>query len=433
MHQPEHLTTQHSLISGTLNRAHDNKMLYPSVPGTVPLPYQTSPPLKTNNPLPINLTSPPPLLPNSKSIFAFWHNGIHTLHPNLLRNVVAWYHRLSPLGWNLYVFDTVPGSPLNISNFIDTSSPDVVPDVIRSGTMGGEYTGQHTSDLIRFPLLLKYGGVYMDVGILLFGDLDKLWTEHIMNPDSPIEFSGFTMGDPPEISICNFLMMSGPENPLIRRAHYILLKLWEGKTTTTGFHKHPLVVDTPLMRVPQEIAVDGESAGKMAVNDESMTDYAIQIQALGTVQRWVDEDDGWDGPKYVRENCHLFSMMTKAFAHEQLTSWNGELQFRLFNLPLPEQDEPESEDQKLARAMVEDLVEKSWCLKLGHEQSAKLFGADTLGLWWRKNQNTDCGEGTYAGWLRWAERNVGQKGLLKKMEIDVYEPTRRGKLIGGDW
>ena len=120
--------------------------------------------------------------------------GIQNLPPYLLRNVLAWYRRLSPLGWKVYVLDVVPGSPLNVSNFIDTTSADVVPDAFRSTALAGEYKAQHTSDLVRFPLLLKYGGVYMDVGILLYGDLDKLWTEHISNPESPIDFSGFTMG-----------------------------------------------------------------------------------------------------------------------------------------------------------------------------------------------------------------------------------------------
>ncbi|KAF1952032.1 hypothetical protein CC80DRAFT_453099 [Byssothecium circinans] len=408
-------------------------MDYPPIPGTASLPYKVAPPHNSLSSLPTGLTTPASLEPNSKSIYAFWNTGIHNLPPNLLRNVLAWHRRLSPLGWKVYVFNTVQDSPLNISNFIDTTSKNVVPDAFRDGTLGGGYQAQHTSDLIRFPLLLKYGGVYMDVGILLFGDLDKLWTEHITNPKSPIDFSGFTMSEFPEISIVNFAMMCGPNNPLIRRAHYILLKLWEGKTDTTGMHKHPLVNHIPLMRVPPDLVIEAGSADKMAINDESMTDYAIQIQCMGAAQRWVDPTDGWDGPKYVREKCHLFSMMAHSYAHEQLTSWDGALQHRLFMLPLPNQGEKESEDQKLARRMVEEVVGKSWCLKLGHGFSAKLFGGDTLGIRWRKNPGTDCVEGTYGGWLRWAEGNVGQETLLERIDVGDYEPTMKGTLMDGSW
>lgn len=404
-------------------------MKYPSIPGTKALPYNAAPPIQESS-LPPILTSPPPPKVNSKSIFAFWHTGIHTLHPVSLRNVIAWYRRLSPLGWTIYVFDTVPDSPLNISKYLDIASPDVVPDAFRNNSLEGEFKGQHTSDLVRFPLLLRYGGVYMDVGILLYGDLDALWTNHITNPASLIDFAGFTLGEFPNLSIVNFTLICAADNPLVKRAHYIFLRLWEGKNSTTGAHKHPLVSHVPLMQVPPELVTNDEGAGKMVINDESMTDYAVQIQCLGAAERWVDESDGWNGPQYVKDKCWLFSMMAHSYAHEQLTNWDGTRQQRLLSLKLPEPGEEETEDQKLARSMVEVVVGNSWCLKLGHGFSAKLFGGDTLGIRWRKEPGSDCVEGTYAGWLRWAEVNLAQDKLLDKIYIGDYEPTMRGSLLG---
>lgn len=328
----------------------------------------------------------------------------------------------------MYLIDTVPGSPLNISNFIDTSSRENVPETFINKTLNGHYAAQHTSDLIRYPLLLKYGGVYLDVGILQFGDLDQLWTTTIANPDSPYDFAGFTMGDPPDLQIVNFAFISGPNNPLVRRAHYILLRIWEGKTNTTGAHKHPLISHVPLMRVPQEVVVDDDGQGKMVINDEAMTDYAAQIQCMGSAQAWVDDEDGWDGPKYVREKCWLQSMMTGAFAHEQMTSWSGVKQWNLLNQAIA-RPEDEDEDQRLARQIVHKLVAESWCLKLGHGFSAKLFGGDTLGMLWRKHDGSDCKEGTYAGWLRWAEVSVRPDVPIRPLEIPVSSPTMRGKLL----
>ncbi|PVI01775.1 hypothetical protein DM02DRAFT_613400 [Periconia macrospinosa] len=239
------------------------------------------------------------------------------------------------------------------------------------------------------------------------------------------------MGDFPNLSIVNFTLISAADNPLVKRAHYIFLKLWEGKNSTTGAHKHPLVSHVPLMRVPPELVTDDDGAGKMAINDESMTDYAVQIQCLGAAERWVDESDGWDGPKYVKEKCWLFSMMAHSYAHEQLTNWDGTWQQRLFSLKIPGPGEEETEDQKLARSMVEVVVGKSWCLKLGHGFSAKLFGGDTLGIRWRKEPGSDCVEGTYAGWLRWAEVNLAHEKLLDRIYIGDYEPTMRGNLFEG--
>jgi hypothetical protein len=153
------------------------------------------------------------------------------LKPYLRRNVYAWYQRYSGLGWNIYVLDRVDDSPLNVSNFIDMSDPTVVPDVMRRGSsVTGEYSAQHSSDLVRYPLLLKYGGVYMDVGILMFGDMDRLWEEHIGNPNSPLDYAGFTMADTPDaVSIVNFWMMCSPDNPLVKRAHRIFLQTMGGQ------------------------------------------------------------------------------------------------------------------------------------------------------------------------------------------------------------
>jgi hypothetical protein len=320
----------------------------------------------------------------------------------------------------------VPSSPLNVANFIDTTSQDVVPEAFTTETLDGDYKAQHTSDLIRYPLLLKYGGVYLDVGILQFGDLDYLWTQHIAKPESSYDFAGFTMGDAPELSIVNFCIISTPNNPLVSRAHRILLKLWEGKTNTSGMHAHPLVKHVPLMKVPNEVVIEEDGKAKMTINDESMTDYAIQIQCMGAAQRWVDESEEWNGPKYVREKAWLLSMMDGAFLYEQLTGWNSKKEFELLKMQLPKEGEEESKDHKEARNLVEKVVGASWCLKLGHGFSAKLFGADTLGMLWRKEDGSDCMEGTYAGWLRWAEVNLRHEKELKSMDVPVYEPTMSG-------
>jgi len=114
---------------------------------------------------------------------------------------------------------------------------------------------------------------------------------------------------------------------------------------------------------------------------------------------------------------------------DQMTGWNGPRQWELLKQKLPRDSEPETEDQALAKKIVEDLVASSWCLKLGHGFSARLFGADTLGLLWRKIDGSDCEEGTYAGWMRWAETHCKQDIPPQPLDVPVYEPTRRGKLL----
>lgn len=404
-------------------------MEYPSIPDTVPLDYDVAGPTSVDEPLPASLTNPGSPEVGGKNIFAFWHSGIKTLPPYLLRNVVNWHRRYAPLGWSIYIVDTISDSPLNVSNLLDTTSTSVVPEAFIKGALDGEYKAQHTSDLVRYPLLLQYGGVYLDTGILLFGDLDWLWTTHIANPSSPYDFFGYTMGAPPDISIVNFTLMARPNNPLIRRAHYILLKLWEGKTSTAGMHKHPLVSHVPLLRVSNEVVVEEKGKEKMVINDEAMTDYAIQIQCMGAAERWRDEDDHWDGPAYVRDRCYLLSMIDATYIHEQLAGWSGKRLHELLSLPLPKPGEEESEDQALAKEILKRVVNEAFCLKLAHGFSAKLFGGDTLGMLWRRHGGSDCKKGTYAGWLRWAEVNLRQVKCMEKLEIGTFEPTMSGRLM----
>lgn len=377
-----------------------------------------------NRLLPPALTNPSLPKVNSKSIFAFWHSGIEELPPYLLRNVLAWYHRFSPLGWTVYVLDTVPGSALNVSKFIDLDDPGVAPAVLKKGGIGGQFAGQHTSDLTRYPLLLKYGGVYLDVGIVQFGDLNRLWSEHIANRDSPYDFSGFTLGPIPDgLSIVNFGFMCTSNNPLVLRAHKILLKLWEGKTNTAGMHAHPLVQHVPLMAVPEEVVTAGDQVSS-PINDGTMTDYAIQIQAMGSAQRWLDTEDGWDGPQYVRDHCWLYDMLEMTYVSEQLTGWNGRRAHELLSLNLPAEGEEENADQALARTIVEKSVKESWCLKLMHGFSAKIFGGDTLGMLWRKNVGSDAKEGTYAAYMRSLAADYTQIELLKPLCIAPFDATK---------
>jgi hypothetical protein len=353
------------------------------------------------------------------------------MKPYLMRNVLAWYQRYSSLAWNIYVLDRQEGSPLNVSRFIDLSDPEVVPDVMRDGgSVTGQYSAQHSSDLVRWPLLLKYGGAYLDVGIIMFGDMDRLWDEHIGNPESPLDYAGFTMADTPDaISIVNFWMMSTPDNSLVHRAHRIFLKLWEGKTDTTGAHAHPLVSHVPLLRVPDNLTQSGDDKGAMAIDDAAMTDYAVQIQAMGSAQRWLDEGAGWDGPSYVRNKCHLLSMIQHAYVNEQLTGWDSAKQHRLFLTPLPSSaDGSGTKDQCLARQIIEESVAGSWALKLAHGFSARLFGKPTLGMLWRDDEGSDCKEGTYGGWLRWATVNLKQDERLERLKVEEYEPTMTASL-----
>ncbi|PWY82008.1 hypothetical protein BO70DRAFT_429120 [Aspergillus heteromorphus CBS 117.55] len=96
--------------------------------------------------------------------------------PRSLRNVIAWVRRLGPQ-WTVRVLDEA-----NLRLFLDAA---VLPGAVNQRTMDGPSAGPHTADLIRLPLLYRYGGVWMDVGTLLF-----ICWRVLADPATPYEMTG---------------------------------------------------------------------------------------------------------------------------------------------------------------------------------------------------------------------------------------------------
>lgn len=187
---------------------------------------------------------------DEKNIWFFWHASYANMHPYTKRNIRAWHRRFSRYGWTIRVIDRLPSSPLNIANFLDINDPATFPRAFADGTISGDYALQHTSDLVRWPLLLRYGGVYVDVGMIQIGDLDRLWCDTVGNPNSRFQVLSYNMGGVEKRGLTNYFHASKRDNPLFWRCHRLLLELWAadgGKTSTDGMHSSPLLKEIPLM------------------------------------------------------------------------------------------------------------------------------------------------------------------------------------------
>lgn len=143
--------------------------IYPVPSGLHPIPSYLLD-LRSDSEVDYDLLHPKPVS-DEKNVWFFWHSGYTQMHPYAQRNIRAWNRRFSKQGWAIRVLDRLPSSPLNVANFLDVSDPDTFPRVFVDGTIGGNYAPQHTYDLVHWPLLLKYGGVYADVGLMQIGDL----------------------------------------------------------------------------------------------------------------------------------------------------------------------------------------------------------------------------------------------------------------------
>ena len=371
---------------------------------------------------------------SEKNVWFFWHSGFSNMHGYTQRNVRAWHRKLSKLGWTIRVIDRLPGSPLNVSEFLDTSDPNTFPQAFVDGRIVGEYGIQHTSDLVRWPLLLKYGGVYADVGFMQIGDLNWLWETTIADPSSPYEVITYNIGGEPTYNLTNYFMASRPNNAFWERCHRLLLALWNedgGKVDTEGMHGSPLLKELPLMGGGSNFRF--EENGRVYEHEEvrrMLTDYITQGQVIIMVMSTVDEEDNWNGPKYVA--AHLFAM--DYMVHSQLindyTAWNGPRAWELMNLSLPKKGETESENQKLARTIVENCLSRSFAFKLAHGLIVRVLG-ETLGSLWRKHTGSDDVPGTYAHWLRHGIMYWTQDELPTPIEMEEIEPIKKGSLFRG--
>ncbi|PRP80496.1 hypothetical protein PROFUN_11718 [Planoprotostelium fungivorum] len=384
--------------------------------------------LRSDDEIDHTLLHPEPPTSSEKNIWFFWHKGFSHMHPYTKRNVRAWHRRFSKQGWTVRVVDRVPGSSLNIDKFLDVADPNLFPKAFLDGTIGGDYAPQHTSDLVRWPLLLRYGGVYADVGLMQIGDIDAIWNETIGNPQSPYEILSYSTGGPEIRCLTNYFLASGRNNPLFERCHRLFMSLWAadgGKISTEGMHSSPLLKQVPMMTT--------DSPDGMIPRDEltkMLTDYIIQGQVMSLVMNLVDEEDHWDGPHYVREHVYVMEFMIGAQLINDLTQWDGQRAFRLMSLPLPQRGQEETEDQKAARNIVEMCLSKSFGFKLAHGLILKVYG-DTLGSLWRKHEGSDDVVGTYGHWLRHGMIYWEQDELPKRVDVGELKPYKTGPMMRG--
>ncbi|KAF6805070.1 capsule polysaccharide biosynthesis protein [Colletotrichum sojae] len=393
--------------------------LYPIPPGLHSIPLDQldlRPDAKIDN----AITNPPPVT-SAKNLWFFWNAGYDNLHPYAKRNVRTWHRRFSPQGWTVRVVDLEPHSPGYIGNWIDLQDPDVVPDAFREGTLDGEFAKQHYSDLVRFPLLVKYGGIYTDVGFMQIGDLDRLWNETIANSESPYEVLSYTPDHGKAYGLMNYFIGGLPGNPFWQACQELFIELWKGKTNTEGLHAHPLLRGIPLLG---QTFTQAGNAGF----SEKLTDYITQGQVITMVMSIVDDERDWNGPAYTTEKIFAPDYMVGSQLINEYTSWNGVKAFELMSQSLPESGSVESEDQKLARTIVEDCFKRSFGFKLAHGLILQVFG-DTLGSLWRKHEGSDNVPGTYAHWLRYGMERWCPDHLPETEVFERLEPVKTGPLL----
>lgn len=380
--------------------------------------------LRSDAEIDFDIQHPKSSISDDKNVWFFWHSGYEDMHPYTKRNIRAWHRRFAKQGWVIRVLNLRPGCELNVSNYLDVNDPETFPRAFTEGKIAGHHAAQHTSDLVRFPLLIKYGGIYADVGLIMIGDLDRLWHATVANPASSREVVSFRFDS---VCLTNYFLGSSRNNPFFKRCHQLFLKLWEGKDSTEGMWKSPLLKGVPMLQSPKGFEDGGKTIG-IEEASEILTDYIIQGQVISLVMGLVDVEGGWNGPEYSAKHIYAMDYMVGSQLINDMTAWDGPRAFELMSLSLPSNGEEESEDQRKAREIVEACLTKSFAFKLAHGLILKVLG-DTLGSLWRRHEGSDDVPHTYSHWLRSGVLKWVQSELPPAKDFEKFEPFKKGSLL----
>ncbi|UNI24965.1 hypothetical protein JDV02_010678 [Purpureocillium takamizusanense] len=395
---------------------------------------------------------------SEKNVWAFWHAGFATMPAWSRRNIINWVRRLGP-DWTVHVLDAVPGSETNVRHHLllrddDDDDEDVeeaaagvvLPRAFREGTMDGPTVGQHQADLVRLPLLYQHGGIWMDVGMILFRHVDDICWDAIMDPASPYEVAGFTMQLRPGVeSMMNSFIAARKGKPFIKRWHDIFTAVWGDATNAyaASFHKHPLLRPIPLPKLTAEQL----NAPEATVSMEFLADYLTQVLCFERLRRVVEPGgvEGFNGPEYYATHVFLLSSMTEMYYLQGVSSWQGPREFALLSATATatgggsgggDNDKDEADEEALrdeARAVVNHLLANTATMKLSHAPPGEVpFLAD---IWGRpEHRDADIARDSFGAYMRYGSVHFDQDRELKPMKVgvDTQGALRMGLLEAGE-
>ncbi|TGJ75552.1 hypothetical protein E0Z10_g10981 [Xylaria hypoxylon] len=366
--------------------------------------------LRSDEEIAIWLQKPHPIT-SDKNVWAFWNSGYTNMPPWVQRNIINWVRRLGP-EWTVHLLDNVPCSETNVTRYVESS---YFPDAFNNNTMDGPSVGPHSGDLVRLPLIWKYGGVWIDAGTFLFRSIDDICWNQIEDPATPYEVAGFVIEMRPGVDcMLNGFVAAKRKNPFIKRWHDIYLALWEeGVTNAQGFHKHPLLRHLPLFCPP----VDKLNCPNLNVMMEAFSDYMAAFMCFDRLRKLIDPADGFNGPEYYSKHMLLFPALQETYYFQQQTNWSGTRQFELLAARRTGEGVVKDEGWQAAENFVIDALANTSTMKLSHGPPGALdsFLAD---LWDSKeHQEKDNIDDTFAAYLRYGSVHFEQTRAMIPMKM----------------
>lgn len=104
--------------------------------------------------------------------------------------------------------------------------------------MTGPYTGPHSADFLRGASLYNYGGVWMDVGCIMFRNLDKICWDQLED-----ESSQYTISVPLMFAqyMANHFIAARKGDEFIKKWHDLFMHFWKGRDDYSCIIESPLI------------------------------------------------------------------------------------------------------------------------------------------------------------------------------------------------
>ncbi|KAF2132300.1 capsule polysaccharide biosynthesis protein [Dothidotthia symphoricarpi CBS 119687] len=292
---------------------------------------------------------------SEKNIWTYWHSGVKSMPSWCQRNIINWV-RLQGSEWTVRVLDTVPDSPNHALKWI---APEELPEAFVEGTMTGPYVGPHSADFLRGAALYAYGGIWMDVGNILFRHLDKVCWDQLADDNSP-----YTVSAPWMLKqyIANHFIAARKGDIFIKKWHELFVHLWKGRKDFTGVLQSPLIAFIQDFKFGQ--AEDRNFKWDFKVDEATALGYIGQCVAWIRLTWLQEPDGGFDGVDYWAKKVLLFDAGQEDWAAEQLLGYKGEDLFKV--LTTKRDADAESEEFKKAEETIWRLLTKSSLQKITH-------------------------------------------------------------------
>ncbi|KAK4569466.1 hypothetical protein LTR86_003229 [Recurvomyces mirabilis] len=315
---------------------------------------------------------------SEKNIWSFWDSGLDQIPDWCRRNILSWIRINSPSGWTVRVLDAVPDSPNYALKYVST---EMLPQAFVDGTMDGPYVGPHSADFLRGACLYTHGGVFLDVGIVLIREFDRVCWTQLEDPSSPFEVA-------------------------VPWMHHLFVHVWKGHDNYKG------LIDNALFAPLQE-SLSFDDSRASSFHWEFSVDAKVVMEYITQVLCWTrlclleaTNKDEFSGADYWTKHILIWDVLQENWGAEATIGFKDFGQRASDLLALRLDSDPNTPEHKEAHKLTWHLLSQCSMQKVTHGKG--ITKGLQLGYIWDHNPGKDSEPGTFGELLRYGAEHFEQ-------------------------